>query len=207
MNDDRARFLELVAGGDFDHSGGLVLEEASWEEFALRLKLRVELEDDASPQFWTIRVDHSYHERLASEWTESVYLGREHPSLIPYTQPESDIYFTGNGLSGSELLGLVSIACALELGEWHSASEFLNEGLGLLRGQCGAHGLLGRFPNPVVARILKELTGRPITPSVLNERTPSFWDGATWVNYSSAAEALVFGSCFVVGEGFRVEAA
>ena len=207
MTDDRTKFLELVAGGDFDHSCGLVLEEASWEEFALRLKLRVELEDVPAPQFWTVHVSHSYHERLASEWTEGVYLGREHPSLIPYTQLESDIYFTGNALSPRELLGIVSIACASELGKWHGVSKFLNEGLGLLEGRCGAHGLLGRFPNSVVSRILKELADSPITPVVLNERAPAFWDGAAWVNYAETAEALIFGSCFVVGEGFRVEAA
>lgn len=207
MTDDRASFLELVAGGDFEHSGGVVLAEASWEEFALRLKLRVELGNDAPARFWTVRVDHSYHERLTSEWTESVYLGREHPSLIPYTRPESDVYFTENALSARELLGAVSIACACELGEWHAPSAFLNEGLGLAGGRCGAHGLLGRFPNPVVSRIIKELAGAPIAPVVLNERAPSFWNGSAWVSYSLAAEAFVFGNCFVVGERIRIEAA
>lgn len=185
----------------------MVLAEAAWEEFALRLKLRVELGDHEPTQIWTVRVDHSYHERLKSEWSESVYLGREHPSLIPYTRPESDIYFTGNALSARELLGIASLACASELGEWHVPLDFLNEGLGLAAGRCGAHGLLGRFPNPVVSRILKELADSPITPVVLNERAPSFWDGAAWVNYSETAEAFIFGRCFVVGEGVRVEAA
>jgi hypothetical protein len=207
MTDDRAKFLELVTGDDFEHSGGVVLAEASWEEFALRVKLRVEFGDDAVAQFWMVRVEHSYHERLASEWTESVYLGQDHPSLIPYTQPESDIYFTGNALSASELLGIVSVACASELGDWHAPTDFLNGDLGLVAGRCGAHGLLGRFPNPVVSRILTMLAGASIRPVVLNERAPSFWDGGAWVKYSESAEALVFGSCFVVGEGIRVDAA
>ncbi|MNT98508.1 hypothetical protein D3C72_2411070 [compost metagenome] len=58
-----------------------------------------------------------------------------------------------------------------------------------------------------MSRIVKELAGAPIAPVVLNERAPSFWNGSAWVSYSLAAEAFVFGNCFVVGEGIRIEAA
>lgn len=42
----------------------------------MRLKLRVESDDDVPEQSWTVRVEHSYRERLSFEWTDSVYLPR-----------------------------------------------------------------------------------------------------------------------------------
>lgn len=207
MTDDRGRFLEVVTGNGIEHSGGLILEGASRDKFALRLKLRIKPGDDVPAQFWTVRVKRSYREGLSFEWTDSVYLGRAHSALIPYVRPEAEILIHRECTLRARTSGhcqhrLPSRTRSVAFHVRFPERRFGPGGWPLWRPWFA-----WTFPVPVATRIVQDLKEAPIRPVVLNERAPCFRDGAMWGNYSEAAEALVFGSCFVAGEGFRVEAA
>jgi hypothetical protein len=205
MTNSREAFLSILSSADFEHSGYIVLQEYRREEESLRLKLRLDYRGSSPATFWNVHVKQSLHECLTSDWADRAYVGRDHPAFAPFRESECDVYFTKNELPAREVLGTVATACAMELGEWHPVTNFLNEDLGLLAGQCGPHGLLGRFPHSVARRILSQFSGLPIEPVLLNEMPSRYWDGGGWVEYSAQTEVFVFGGSFVIGEGFRFE--
>jgi hypothetical protein len=147
-------------------------------------------------------VARSFAERLLSEWKDVVVLDQEHPVLVPFTEEESDVYFSQNEIPAARLYGLVALTCASRVGDWYPVSRFLNKGLGLLQGQCPQHGLLGRFPRSIAEALLGVLAPEPIKVKSLNARLPSYWDGKQFNSYPKL-ETFVFGESFVVGSGFE----
>lgn len=205
--DSRADFLRLASGEDFEASGGLLLHSAEWDAEAFRLKLDVDPGEAAPRQTWMLHADLLLDERLTSEWSDTVFIGRDHPVMVPFIEDEIDLYFTENQVSSAELLGVVALACAGRMNDWHSPSSFLNQGLPLASEAVVPFGHLGRFPISVGERVLQSGTGRRLRLTSLNRRRPVYWDGGEWREYSATVEAFVFGSSFVVGEGLRLEPA
>jgi hypothetical protein len=205
--DARSRFLEVLAHEWFASSGSLWLEQSTWEEEALVLSLVIEPWEGEPHQKWKVRVNHAFEERLSGAWADDAYLGTDHPGLIPWKEEEVDIYFTQNRMPAREVLGIAAAACACALEDFYPLTRFLNAGLGLLGGECGSHGLLGRFPGSVASAILDALPSDLVSVQALNRRPPSYWDGAEHRPYPSTLEILTFGNSHVVGAGFTFDAA
>ena len=207
QSDMRDTFIQVVSHEWFESSGSVWLEGSSWDEETLRMSLVVEPWEGKPNQKWKITVARAFEERLSGAWSDDVYLGRDHPALIAWTEEEADIYFTANRLPPRELLGIAAAACANIFEDFYPVSRFLNKGLGILSDECGAQGLLGRFPQRVVKEILSAIPSGALQPAILNPRLPSYWDGAEHKPYPAGLEVLAFGDSYVIGEGFTFEQA
>ena len=204
--DERSRFLEVVSHESFAGSGSVWLGRSSWDKESLALSLFIEPRKGEPHQRWKVRVRHAVEERLSGEWGNHVYVGGEHPGLIPWVEEEVEVYFARNRLSAPAILGIAAAACATTLQDFYPVSRFLNGGLGLLSGECGGYGLLGRFPRSVASAIVDAIPSDSLSVRVLNPRLPKYQDGNEHKPYPSTLEIFTFGKTYVIGDGLTFEA-
>ena len=174
---------------------------ANWHTDDLVLRLSVSMQSETTPEFWDVTCIGVVEKSLTSVGEELLSVHSESPLLIPFTEPEVDLFFSENECNAAKLLGLIS-SCSVEVfGKSGYLDRFLNQepiSNGIVSSKFGK---LGRFPKPLAEEIMRVLSTEPIRIKSIETGLPKLWTGSEFITYPKLL-ALELGSSYVVGEQF-----
>lgn len=181
--------------------GWIVIVSANWHTDDLVLRLSVSMQNETTPEFWDVSCIGVVEESISSVGEELLSVLSESPLLIPFIEPEVDLFFSENECNAAKLLGLIS-SCSVEVfGKSSYIDRFLNQkpiSNGIVSSKFGK---LGRFPKPLAEEIMRVLSTQPIQIKSIEIGLPKLWTGSEFITYPKL-QALELGSSYVVGEQF-----
>lgn len=195
------KLFELIEQ-DFDTAEGwMEIKSADWFSEDLRINLLVSFYEESTPQLWQISCDGVVEELICSKYAETVSVSENSPLLMPFNEPQIDLMFSKNEIPPAELLGTVLSICLETVGASRYLSRFLNLEPTIKGIVDSEFGLLGRFPEPIVKKIIEALDQKAIRLKSLNKKMPTYLSGSEHVCYPKL-QALEIGKSYVIGTKF-----
>lgn len=137
------------------------------------------------------KLEHHY----VSNHAEDIQITDDHPVLVNYQHPWSEIYISAKAARPGELAVELLQAVQSQLRGWRSPVEYFNRDIETRQLLAGGYGLLFSGPDPLAA-VLKEALSRADLKFTALPRK----------RLEHQAKALVAGKNFVVARDFRNEA-
>lgn len=192
---------------EFDEIDGWIrIVDAHWVADDLRLNVSIKFGDELEPELWEVECEGVVEERLSCDGAEALTLKPDSPLLMPYTEQEVDLIFSGNTLAPEFLLGAVVSCCVETIGKPEYIRRFLNLTPTVHGIASSGYGLLGRFPASIAQAILSALETLPIKLKALPRGVPKRWAGTEFVSYPRLS-ALEIGESYVIAESFSASRA
>jgi hypothetical protein len=203
---------DLLSTLDFEELGHISLEAVSWPGMDFVAEFGVRIADDPE-QRWRVtgrrirasRIHYQpVHRPINHIWLEE----ENHPVLLPYTAPETDLYFRGRVSNGDAIVGQLLEAHHKVVGKWFDFDEFLNRGQARSTRAVleeGGFGLFAKGPQPLIDAYSAILSANGVVVSSPPAKQRSWWDGERWVDATEPLCALFFGDSYVVGAAFTAE--
>ena len=134
----------------------------------------------------------------------SAELRSDHPVLLPFVDPVSDLFFSNPAADPTSVVGELADRHHALVGSWIPFRRFLNakpEGVAaLLRCPCGK---LASGPVSLLLAYQEVLTACQVNSSLLPPSPLKYWDGDTLREQTKPLYALILGESFVIAEQFE----
>lgn len=195
--------LALTQTLEFEESGGFRFVSVERTSGGLQLRLALIPGGGGDEQPWCIQCVGAHGHRLHGEFAQSLEVASEHPVLLPFTEPVTDLYFSSPAPNPPAAVGALWERHRQLVGSWLPFEQFVNavpKGLAALL--AASSGQLAAGPVSLMQAYAEVLTEHGVRSSMLPPHPPRRWDGERWVGPASRLHALVFGTSYVVAERF-----
>ncbi len=132
---------------------------------------------------------------FVSNHAEEIEITDDHPVLVDYQHPWTDIYISAKPSRSGELAVELLQAVQSQLGGWRAPAEYFNRDVAPRKLLEDGHGLLFSGPEPLAAVVRQALSTAEVRFTALPRKRLEY-----------QARVLVAGKNFVVAKDFRNEA-
>ena len=209
MESDLADLPQLLDDNEFEGVGSIVGMNADPGAGSLRLLLRVS-SYDGTDERRAIECRSAVRWVLTDDPVYSISLCDDHPALLPFTDDQAELYFTGAPPDPARMAEALRATSARVAGPYLDFDAAINSAAGDLPKLLeGDHGKLASGPMTLLHAFQKLLEGVGVKTSLLSTGEPKIYveRELEWLPVPRQLNVLDLGESWIVAQTFHCRAA
>jgi hypothetical protein len=203
MIDIHPNFVSLLAPDEEFLRTDLVSIEFAPSRITVSVESELDSYNPVVGSTWRMTFHRPKKYQFQKSQTTGFELTGRHPLLLPFNEPQSELYFNGEPRCEATLLADITSCHRKLVSDWFTISEFVNQFP--YSPKKLQFGLFAKGPDCLMLAYADALNAHGVETSIINRHDPLIWDGEKFEAAGIDNSVLFIGDSYVVSNDFLIQ--